>query len=76
MARHDNRKLQKKITVAKLEKSKAIRKPKKVTAPGIVMPAIFSDIDGVLLKGTLNAKGIGSSDEMIIKILTTTRSDK
>ena len=60
MGRHDNRKLQKKINAAKLEKSKAIRKPKKVNQPGIVMPAIFSDIDGVLLKGTVNANVIGS----------------
>ena len=53
MARHDARKLQKKINAAKLEKSKAIKKPKKFISSEIAMPAIFSDIDGVLLKGTI-----------------------
>jgi len=54
MARHDARKLQKKINAAKLRKSKAIKKPKKPTSSETALPAIFSDIDGVLLKGTVN----------------------
>jgi hypothetical protein len=59
MVRHDGKRLRQKINEAKLGISKKIKKSKgdkklqieeKVTAGAL--PAIFIDIDGVILKGT------------------------
>ena len=62
----------------KLQKSKRINRKNKVCNKHdlIRLPAIFCDVDGVLVKGFENSYSIGHSDEIVKQILLTKKHGK